>query len=183
MKPRSTFPRLAFALVPLAAATFALMACGKTYEFNDVPVGHDEAARVPKAKSNSQFIRSVYADLVGRSPEDFDFVVTDDQGVESSRFNVDEQSTLLQVLDGVGDPAPMRSVLVAGLVDSDEVDMPEKPEVDAEAFVTDQFHRFLGRDPSTYELEAFVDAWNADPAVTPKVVVRAIIDSREYQSN
>ena len=183
MKTRSLIARLGLGFAPIGFAALTVLSSCKTYAFDDVPVGHDEAARTPKAKSNSQFVRSVYADLVGRTPESFDFVVTDDQGNETSRFPVDEQSTLIDVLDGLGDPDPMRAVLVAGLVDSAEVDLPEKSDTDAASFVTDAFHRFLGRDPTTYELGAFVAAWAEDPEVTPRTVVRSIIGSREYQSN
>jgi hypothetical protein len=49
--------------------------------------------------------------------------------------------------------------------------------------VTEQFHRFLGREPSLYEKARFVDAWREDPVVGPREVVRAILMSHEYQSN
>ena len=53
---------------------------------------------------------------------------------------------------------------------------------DPEAFVRAQFRRLLGREPGVYEREAFVDAFENDPAVGPATVIRALIESREYQS-
>jgi len=49
-------------------------------------------------------------------------------------------------------------------------------------YIRDQFRRLLGREPNTYELEAFAAEWENDPAVGPRTVIRAIIASREYQS-
>ena len=36
------------------------------YEFGGVSVGQDGAARTPKARSNAQYIRGIYADLLDR---------------------------------------------------------------------------------------------------------------------
>lgn len=170
--------RLAALLFPLLLA-----ACGTTsYEFDDVDVGDQDGARTPRERSNSQFVRAVYADLVGRAPESYDFVVSAD-GSELFRFPVDEQSLLVDVLEGMGDSRPLRARLTAGLVASAEVDIPGKDEVDdPEAFIAEQFRRFLGREPSAYELRAFADEWRTDDAVGPRAIVRALIGSREYQS-
>ena len=73
--------------------------------------------------------------------------------------------------------------MATGLVNSPEAAFPEKSEVkDVPAYVTDRFHAILGRDPGAYELAAFVDEWKKDPAVGPRTVTRALIASREYQS-
>jgi hypothetical protein len=158
-------------------------ACGETvYEFDDLGAGGDGAARAPREKSNSQFLRGVYADLLGRTPEVYDFVVTAG-GAEAARFPIDEQELLLASLDAVGDPTPLRNLVVAGIVRADEAAIPDKADVgDAAGYIAEQFRRLLGREPGEYELRAFVDAWNADPAVNPRTVVRAIAASREYQS-
>jgi hypothetical protein len=165
------------------AALLALAACGDTtYVFEDVTVGEDDGAREPRERSNSQFVRAVYADLVGRAPESYEFVVTV-AGTEFLRFPIDEQSLLVDVLEGMGDSRPLRALLTAGLVASPEVGLPERGDVDDPAdFIAEQFRRLLGRDPSAYELRAFVDEWNADDAVGPGTVVRALVGSREYQS-
>ena len=166
-----------------AAVALLLTACGDTtYSFEDVTVGEDDGAREPRERSNSQFVRAVYADLVGRAPESYEFVV-EAGPTELFRFPVDEQSLLVDVLEGMGDSRPLRALLTAGLVASAEVALPERDEVDQPAeFVSDQFRRLLGREPGAYELRAFVDQWEADEAVGPRTVVRALIGSREYQS-
>ena len=178
--------RLSLVALALAAALgSSLAACGgdTTYVFDEVAVGDpEEGGRAPRERSNSQFVRAVYGDLVGRAPESYDFSVSAG-GDELLRFPVDEQSLLVRVLEGLGDSRPLRALLVAGLAASDEVGLPARGDVDdPAAFVADQFRRLLGREPSAYELRAFVDEWEADPAVGPRTVVRALVGSREYQS-
>lgn len=173
---------------PLAlalAATLALAAaaCETIYEFEPVPIGDDDGARAPRPRTNQQFVRAIYADLVGRAPETYDFRVVDPSGALLATFRLDEQALLLFTLDGVGDPAPLRALIAAGLVRSAEVALPEKDEVtDPATWIADQFRRLLGREPNAYELKAFLAEWEADPAVNPRTVVRAIVQSREYQS-
>lgn len=170
--------RLTGILMLAALAT----ACDTQYEFEDVTIGDDQTGRAPRAKSNSQFVRSVYADLIGRAPELYDLVIRFN-GAEALRLPLDEQQLLVNALDAVGDPTPLRNLIVAGLVHHAEASLPDKVEVDdPEQFIRDQFRRFLGREPNAYELRAFADEWAADPKVNPRTVVRALIASREYQS-
>ena len=168
----------------LATMLLLSAACGEaTYEFEPVSVGEEGPSREPRARTNQQWLRGVYSDLVGRAPESYDFEIVDGSGNLLSSFPIAEQDFLLFTLDGVGDPTPLRAIITAGLVRSDEVALPEKEEVDdPEAFITDQFRQFLGRDPNEYELDAFLAEWEADDAVNPRTVVRALITSREYQS-
>ena len=182
MTPRPRSASL-LALALAAALGSALAACGDTtYEFDQVSVGDQDGARTPRERSNSQFVRAVYGDLVGRAPESYDFTITAG-GAELVRFPVDEQSLLVGVLEGMGDSQPLRALMVAGLVGSAEVALPDRADVDDPAgFIGDQFRRLLGREPSAYELRAFVDEWRADEAVGPRTVVRALVGSREYQS-
>lgn len=173
-----------FLVAGLAAVALLVTAsCETNYKFDPVAVGDDGSERAPRARTNTQYVRGLYTDLVGRAPESYDIIITDAAGTELGRFSVAEQDLLLFTLDGVGDPAPLRSLIAAGLVRSAEVVLPEKDEVDDPAeFVTEQFKRFLGREPNPYELEAFVAEWEADPAVGPRTVIRALVGSREYQS-
>jgi hypothetical protein len=175
--------RVASALAALCLLSTSAAGCGETtYEFDDLGVGDDDQGRTPRSRSNSQFVRAVYADLLGRAPETYDFVV-ENAGSELFRFPIDEQQQLLGVLDGIGDPTPLRDLMVAGLVSSDELELPDKNDVsDPEQFITDQFRQFLGRDPAIYELESFVGEWDSDPAVNPRTIIRALLSSREYQS-
>jgi len=176
---RPAIAALAFAL----AASAALAACADTtYTFDEVTVGDDDNARAPRERSNTQFVRSVYADLIGRAPESYEFTVSVG-GQELARFEIAEQNVLVGLLDGIGDPRPLRALLVAGLVGSAEVSLPSREEVaDPAAFIAEKFRTLLGREPSAYELRAFSDEWRSDPAVGPKTIVRALIGSREYQS-
>jgi hypothetical protein len=171
-------PRSAAIAVALLAAT----ACTTTYDFDPVTVGDEEHDREPRAKSSSQFIRSVYADVLGRTPEVFDFTVAY-QGVPQYTFQLDEQSQLIGAQDAIGDPTPIRSRLVAAILRSPEAAVPAKADVDdPAAYIADQFRTLLGREPSPYELARFSREWNDDPAVGPRAVIRALIGSREYQS-
>ncbi len=158
-------------------------ACQDSYSFDPVTAGETDSERTPRPKTDGQFVKAVYADLLGRAPGQLEVAIVDAQGAEVSAFPLDEQDLLLTVLDGVGDDDAMRALVVAGLVESEEVTLPSRGDVaDPAAFVAEQFRAFLGREPNAYELDAFVTAWNEDPAVDPKVVVRAILGSREYQS-
>jgi hypothetical protein len=166
-----------------AAALLVAASCETSYKFDPVPVGDDGSERAPRARTNTQYVRGLYTDLVGRAPESYDIIISDAAGTELGRFPVAEQEFLLFTLDGVGDPAPLRSLIAAGLVRSAEVVIPEKDDVgDPAEFVSEQFRKFLGREPNPYELDAFVAEWEGDPAVGPRTVIRALVASREYQS-
>jgi hypothetical protein len=166
----------------VAFALFASTACSTTYDFDPVTVGDEDHDREPRAKSSSQFIRSVYADLLGRAPEVFDFTVAYN-GAPQYTIQLDEQAGLVEAQDAVGDPTPMRGRLVAAIVRSAGAAVPAKTAVDDPAgYIADQFRTLLGREPSPYELARFVREWNEDPAVGPHAVIRALIASREYQS-
>ena len=173
--------RVATLAAVLAAALGA--ACTTTvYEFDEIDVGDESGSRTPQPKSSTQFVGAVFADLLGRTPEVQDFTIT--QGAtELLRLPLDEQDILVGAIDAVGDPTPVRELIVTGLLHAKEAGVPDKADVaDPAAFVDAQFRRLLGRTPNPYELAAFVDAWDADPAVGPRVVIRAIVGSREYQS-
>jgi hypothetical protein len=179
MGAKSTIIAVALA----AASMLAGAACAESYEFDKVTAGDVDSEREPRPRTDGQFLRTVYADLLGRAPGQLEIEVADESDQVLYTVPLDEQELLLLVLEGSGDADAMRSLVVAGLVESEEVSLPSREAVaDPAAFVTEQFHAFLGRDPSAYELESFVTAWNEDPAVDPKVVVRAIVGSREYQS-
>ena len=165
-------------LIALATAACA----DTTYDYDPATAGDPEGTRAPRAKSSSQFLRGLYADLVGRTPESYDFVVTAG-GNQAFRLPVDEETMLSGVLDGLGDSLPLRNLIVKGLLHSAEVSIPEKTAVaDPREYISEQFRRFLGREPNAYELGVFADEWAKDPAVGPRTIIRAITGSREYQS-
>jgi hypothetical protein len=165
----------------IVLACVLAFACATTYDYDPTVLGDPEGDRAPRAKTSSQFVRGVYADLLGRTPATFDLTIR--QGSAMLTLPVDEQSQLIGVLDGLGDGLPVRNLLVNGLLHSTEVTIPDKAGIaDARAYIGQQFTRLLGREPNAYELEGFADAWQRDPAVGPRTVIRAIVGSREYQS-
>jgi hypothetical protein len=163
------------------ACALATAACATTYDYDPAQVGKPDGDQHPaRDKSSSQFVRGVYADLLGRAPTSYEFTLSLD-GAPALRVPIDEQAQLVAVLDGIGDARPMRNLLVNGLLHGAEVVLPDKAAVaDPHVFVRQQFARLLGREPNPYELAAFAGAWS-DPAVGPRTVIRAITASREYQ--
>ncbi|MCW5808052.1 MAG: hypothetical protein KIT31_37215 [Deltaproteobacteria bacterium] len=165
-----------------ALAALAPAACTETYDYDAATAGDPEGTARPHGKTSSQFVRTAFADLLGRAPDSHTLSVRVN-GQEVVSFQVDEERQLVGTLDGLGDSLPLRNLLVAGLLHSDEVTLPEKSAVaDPRAFIRGQFTRLLGREPNAYELEAFAAEWAADPAVGPRTLIRAIVGSREYQS-
>jgi hypothetical protein len=164
------------------ALLFLLAGCTTTYEFDPIDVGKDDQRQL-RALSSQQIVRAYFADLVGRAPQVYTFVVEDAQGKEQNRFPVDEQERLVDVLDSLGDSAPLRDLLAQGLLDSGQQSLPEKTAVSKpDEFISSQFRKYLGREPSPYELASFVSEWKSDAAVGPKTIVRALVGSREYLS-
>lgn len=174
--------RLKLTLAALALGSVVGACAEQSYEFERLEAGEADEARAPRAKTDGQFIRSAYGDLLGRSPGQLDLQFVDEDGVVYPS-PLDEEEYLLFVLDGAGDSESMRAMIVAGLVDNEDAAIPDKAGVeDPAGFVTDRFRELLGREPSSYELDSFVRAWNEDEAVGPRVIVRALMGSREYQS-
>ena len=167
----------------LLVGVLAAAACATTYDYDPTALGDPEgSARAPRSKTSSQFLRGVYADLLGRTPETYDFTLQIN-GVTQFTLPLDEQTQLVTVLDGLGDALPMRNLLVNGLLHGAELSIPDKAAVaDPHGYIRQQFTRLLGREPNVYEAQAFADAWTRDPAVGPRTILRAIVGSREYQS-
>jgi len=172
--------RLAILAVTVALAGAA---CTETtYEYDPATAGDAEGSHELRAKTSSQFLRGLYADVLSRTPETFEFVLKLN-GTEALKLPLDEEMQLTAVLEGIGDSLPMRNVIANGLLHSVEATVPDKASVsDPRAYIRDQFRRLLGREPNAYELEQFVGEWSKDAAVGPRTVIRAIIGSREYQS-
>ncbi|MEO8702953.1 MAG: hypothetical protein ABI867_23105 [Kofleriaceae bacterium] len=166
----------------LLVVALAFTACTDTFDYEPATAGDPEGSeREPRGKSPSQFVRTVYADVLGRSPESYEFTLKI-AGVEQFRLPLDEETQLVGALDGIGDSQPMRNLVANGLLHSAELTLPDKTAVDPHTFIREQFTKLLGREPNPYELSAFADAWQSDPAVGPRTIMRAIIGSREYQS-
>jgi hypothetical protein len=170
--------RIAF----LITAMLALGACTDTYDYEPTTAGDPEGStREPRGKNPSQFVRSLYADVLGRQPETYDFSLQIG-GTEAFRLPLDEEAQLVGALDGIGDSQPMRNLITKGLLHSEEASIPEKADVDARTFIREQFRKLLGREPNPYELAFFESEWKTDSAVGPRAIIRALVGSREYQS-
>lgn len=140
-----------------------------------------------RPKSDHQFIRGLYVDLMARPP------------------SYDEFRNMRNALQALADPEPLRGVLARVMLESDAVLAPrgaeERPReagsatgsttdrrpgegggtrADLEAQVTDLFHRFLGRDPTGGELDVFVETLQ-EPGVSWRTAALALLVSPEYQ--
>jgi hypothetical protein len=166
----------------LVIALASAGACTDTYDYEPATAGEAEGGgREPRGKNANQFVRGIYADLLGRSPESYDFTL-EFNGTPQLTFPLDEEAQLVGALDGIGDSQPMRNLIANGLLSGEEISLPAKSTVDSRDFISEQFRKLLGREPNPYELQVFVNEWESDPAVGPKAIIRAIIGSREYQS-
>lgn len=112
-----------------------------------------------RKKSDHQFIRALYTDLLGR------------------RATYDEFRLFRNALQALADPTPIRSVLAKVMVDSEQVKVGKID--DPGQWVRDLFGRMLGRAPGEKEAEAFVQAVKDGKA---KLAIQAIVDSEEYQN-
>ena len=111
---------------------------------------------------NHVWVRMVFLDLSGKLPSSGD--------VEALR----------SALDGLGDPAPLRSAIVRMLLSSEGTRAPRRAEVkSAGGWVDGLFSRLLGRPASAEERVAFVAAAKADEA-GPETVLYTLMTSAEY---
>lgn len=141
--------------------------------------------RGPRAKSDHQFIRSLFVDLLGRPP------------------SYEEFRNMRNALQALADPTPLRGVLAKVLLDSSAALPPSDPAAlpatapvagtpgatsDGSGAATDArrrvpvielFHRLLGRDPSTRELDTFL-AVLAEPGATWRTAAMGLMNSPQY---
>lgn len=115
-----------------------------------------------RAKSDHQFIRGLYMDLLGRTPA------------------YDELRNMRNALQAMAEPAPLRAVVAKVILDSEKAKVPQLEAGKVQEFVAECFVRYLGRAPGQSEGPAFVRALQ-EGAVTPVHVVRALVGSVEYQ--
>ena len=116
-----------------------------------------------KPKSDHQFIRSLYQDLLGRAP------------------GYDELRNMRNALQSMADPAPLRAVMAKVILDSKQAQVPGCEAGKEEEFVRDCFLRYLGRHPGQVEGPEFVRGLQAG-TVQPGHVVRTLVGSVEYQT-
>ncbi len=114
----------------------------------------------PKPKSERQFLRGLYMDLLQRVPDH------------------DELRNLRNALQSMADPAPLKAVLAKLILDSGKADLPAAGQ-DGPAFVRECFARYLAREPSAAEAQAFQG--ELAQGSTPALLVRSLVGSVEYQ--
>ncbi len=116
-------------------------------------------------ESNRLYVRALLVDLLGRTPSE------------------DELRRMRTALDGLSDPAPLRSVVARMVLDSKKAALPEKKSIAKPSeWIDEQFRRTLGRAPSERELASFL-AQFADDACRPATILCALVSSPEYSTN
>ncbi|GJM21013.1 MAG: hypothetical protein DHS20C15_09280 [Planctomycetota bacterium] len=115
-----------------------------------------------RPKSDRQFIRGIYVDLVDEPPD----LAT------MQRYRT--------ALAAVGDAGPLRSVIARVLLNKVGGGLPERGELPAEELVQGCFRRFFGRDPSADELEVIAGVYTQCEC-SPDMVVLSLVTHPEYQ--
>jgi hypothetical protein len=119
------------------------------------------AAKYPRAKTDPQWIRTLYADLLGARPDYREFR--------------DTRNALLALADST----PIRRVLGRVVVDSRKADRAAAAGADPKRWVEERFLLLLGRRPKPAEATAFEEALRGHG---PRLVLRALVQSKEYQT-
>ena len=114
-----------------------------------------------RTKAEIPYVRGLFVDALGRLPSQ------------------EELRDLRNTLRGLADPMPARLAMGGELLDSAEAKVPAV--ADPERFVKEQFVRLLARLPGKRELDRLAGALRSDPEVTPRVVIRTLLLSPEYQ--
>jgi hypothetical protein len=117
---------------------------------------------VKRPRTDNQFIRSLYFDLLGRAPKYQEF------------------RNMRNALLSMADPAPLRGVMAKVILDSGRAQLPHLDRKSHGKFVQESFLRYLGRAPTQNELAKFTKVLQNE-RVQAKHVVRALITSTEYQ--
>jgi len=123
---------------------------------------YHEALSVKRHKSDHQFVRGLYMDLLGRLP----------QG--------EELRNMRNAMLSMADPTPLRAVMAKVILDSGKPRLPRLARGEEPAFVEQCFRDYLCREPSAEERAAFAHAIVQEGAVD-RQVVRALLGSPEYQ--
>ncbi len=118
--------------------------------------------RAPRPKSDRQFIRSLFVDVIGRPPA------------------YEEFRNMRNALQAIADPKPLRGVLSKVLLDSGAALAPAAPPDDPEGQVRELFRRLLGRDPERREHQIFAEALRK-PGNTWRTAAMALLNSPQYQ--
>ena len=116
---------------------------------------------VRRRKTDHQFIRGLWQDLFGRPP------------------TYQELRNVRNATQALADPTGIRSVIVRTLLDGGKVELPEKSAIKPDAWIPEQFQRFLSRRPSQAEVAAFTAAFEKN-ACKPTTILHAILTGTDY---
>lgn len=122
---------------------------------------HDALA-TRRQKSDHQFVRSLYMDLLGRLPDG------------------DELRNMRNAMLSMADPTPLRTVMAKVILDSGRPRLPRLERGQEGAFVDACFENYLCRTPTEGERTTYVGAMQQNGA-TDRQIVRALLGSPEYQ--
>jgi hypothetical protein len=112
--------------------------------------------------SNRAFVNALHVDLLGRMP------------------TKDEAEPMREALDGLGDSAPLRSILARLLLDSGRASIPSKAELtNRRVWTASLFPRFFGREATIVELDAVCGALD-EPSCQPSTILYALLSHPEY---
>jgi len=123
---------------------------------------YHDALAVRRRKSDHQFVRSLYIDLLGRLPSG------------------EELRNMRNAMLSMADPSALRAVMAKVILDSGKARLPRLERDGEEAFVDECFLLYLCRKPGEAERKAFVTAIREDDA-KPSMIARALVSSAEYQ--
>ena len=85
-----------------------------------------------------------------------------------------------EALDGLGDSAPLRSILARLMLDSGKVPLQTKHEIsDWDEWTKELFNRLFGREASGEELKAVREALGG-PSCQPATIIYALLSHPEY---
>ena len=163
--------RLFAAALPAAAEAQVAAVHAAPAAFFDVLAGWIASARYAdeqrpaRPMSHHQFARSLYLDLLGRTP------------------TYDELRMTRNAMLAMADPAPLRAVLVKIMLDSGKARLPGRgpAETDA-AFVARCFATYLRREPTAAEVDAFAATGPGSPPAPTSRIVRALLTSTDYST-
>lgn len=115
-----------------------------------------------RPKDPVTFLRGLFIDLLERRPTDR------------------EMSALVRAVAAMGDDTAAFATLVRIMIDSGQVPIPLLVDIyDLPRWLKDRFLRYLGRPPTTKELEAY-GAVAMDPDAGPELVIQALLTGAEY---
>lgn len=118
--------------------------------------------------SNRAWVKSVFVDLFDRTPE------------------LAEARRMRDALDGLSDPAPLRSLLVRLMLDGPDqaqLKLPTEDELEDESgWIRSRFPLLLGREATAEEARVFVHTLRRDDC-SPATIYLALLTSAAYQEN